>query len=256
MIAKNFHQELNKFTQFLSASTDLDALSLENLFEMTQDFNLFHSLEEQKNWINSYRAEAAHQNTTFVSLEELENWNKNEAGFIAHETGEFFEVIGIECGDRGREAGKTWHQPLLREKGNDGGILGIIRKKFDGIPHYLLQAKNEPGNYGGHQISPTLQATYSNLRMAHGGRKPRFAHYFEEAENHSHINPLFSAWVAEDGGRHFKKRNFAMLIEITDFQGMDELPEEFRWFSLYQIKQLAKENAVVNPHVRSIFSYV
>ena len=39
-----------------------------------------------------------------------------------------------------------------------------------------MQARFEPGNYGPIQISPTLQATFSNLNQEHGGRKP---HYHE-----------------------------------------------------------------------------
>jgi len=42
-------------------------------------------------------------------------------------------------------------------------------------PHYLVQAKAEPGNYGLVSLSPSVQATFSNLERAHGGRAPTFA---------------------------------------------------------------------------------
>ena len=47
----------------------------------------------------------------------------------------------------------------------------MIRKKIKGIPHYLTEAKFEPGNYNKIQISPSVQATYSNLNRVHKGKK-------------------------------------------------------------------------------------
>ena len=42
----------------------------------------------------------------------------------------------------------------IKQTGWDGGILGILRKRFDGVPHYLVEAKCEPGNPNMVQISP------------------------------------------------------------------------------------------------------
>ena len=51
--------------------------------------------------------------------------------------------------------------------GYKGGIIGLIRKKINGVPHYLIKAKFEPGNFGKIQFHLPLQATYSNLERAH-----------------------------------------------------------------------------------------
>ena len=57
---------------------------------------------------------------------------------------------------------------------NENGILGIIRKKFNKEYRYLLQAKLEPGNINKLQLSPTVQATESNYKRVHGGKKQKF----------------------------------------------------------------------------------
>ena len=63
---------------------------------------------------------------------------------------------------------------------NENGILGIIRKKFNNKYKYLLQAKLEPGNINHLQLSPTVQATESNYKRVHGGKKnPIFRTFFK-----------------------------------------------------------------------------
>ena len=43
-----------------------------------------------------------------------------------------------------REVEKGWDQPFLTQVGYDGGILGLVRKRFDDVPHYLVEGKFEP----------------------------------------------------------------------------------------------------------------
>ena len=136
------------------------------------------------------------------------------------------------------------------DQGTESSIAGIVRKQFNGIPHYLLEAKFEPGNYGKVQFSPTLQVTFSNLYKAHKGRKPRYSEYFEYPEKY---NILYEHWLPEDGGRFYLKRIKNMLVEVDDDI---ELYEGFIWLTMYQIKQLLKFDNIVNPHVRSIISHL
>ncbi|CAM5359048.1 GDP-mannose 4,6-dehydratase [Streptomyces cyaneofuscatus] len=74
------------------------------------------------------------------------------------------------------DAGPAWHQPIIVQP--EVGILGILVKEFDGVPHFLMQAKMEPGNSNLLQISPTVQATRSNYTKAHKGADVRYLEYF------------------------------------------------------------------------------
>jgi len=137
-----------------------------------RDDNQLYKLDYIIDWFNKKR-EQSDMTVEEIDVNDLDKWNiDNDSGNIKHESGGFFEVIGVKVSNTfDREVGKKgWTQPIIAK--NPGGILGIIMKRINGIPHYLLQAKAEPGNIGKLQLSPTLQATTSNLLKAHGGVKP------------------------------------------------------------------------------------
>jgi len=125
-----------------------------------------------------------------------------------------------------------WTQPLMKQQ--ECGILGLLAKKINGVRHYLLYAKYEPGNIHKLQLSPTLQATDSNLKLAHEGKKPRFAEYFERP-----VKVLTSVVSADDGGRFYLKTNRNMIVEIPEDEKL-EVPEEYIWVTLAQLKKLLK----------------
>lgn len=70
-------------------------------------------------------------------------------------------------------------QPMIIQP--EIGYLGIICREIDGVLHFLMQAKIEPGNINCIQISPTIQATKSNFTRVHGGKMPQYFEYFENA---------------------------------------------------------------------------
>ena len=92
-------------------------------------------------------------------------WYYNEEeGCICNRNHSFFSV----CGYQRIEEGKVIiEQPIIIQ--NEIGYLGILCKKIDGVLHFLMQAKIEPGNINKIQISPTIQATKSNFTQKHGG---------------------------------------------------------------------------------------
>ena len=61
--------------------------------------------------------------------------------------------------------------------------------------------------------------------------------------------------MSEDGGRLFKKRNKGMIVEISESHEL-EIEINFRWVTLYQIKELIKKRTCINPHLRSLISHL
>lgn len=225
---------------------------IRTMLESIRDDNQINKLEYIIEWFNKKREESD-MIVEEIAVKDLEKWNIQEkTGNIFHDSKGFFEIIGVKVSNTfDREVGKEgWTQPMIAK--NPGGILGILMKKINGIPHYLLQAKAEPGNIGKLQLSPTLQATTSNLLKAHGGKQPVFAEYFNEANNPKII---YAKWQSEDGGRFHLKSNYNMIVEIDENKKLD-IPDYFIWITLYQIKQLLKIENFVGPHVRGIISYL
>ncbi|NDB33526.1 MAG: response regulator receiver protein, partial [Nitrososphaeria archaeon] len=160
---------------------DNDVMSrIETMLQSIRDDNQFYNLDYILEWFYKKRQQCD-MIVEEIGINQLDKWKVDpNNGNIRHDSGGFFEVIGVkvtkttdrEVGERG------WTQPIIAH--NPGGILGLLMKRVNGIPHYLVQAKAEPGNIGKLQLSPTLQATTSNLLKEHGGIRPLFAEYFDE----------------------------------------------------------------------------
>lgn len=261
-LRSSFTSTLKSFRNFLSdlgLEPDDRPLLLRSEFfvENLKDWNIFHNISTLKAWYNNLVEDPIMQ-VEKIPLNSLSKWGFDyDTGDFGHKSGTFFKIKGLEVSNsHHRELqGDKWQQPIIEEKNPDAGILGLLRKRFDDIPHYLVQAKEEPGNYNICQLSPTLQATLSNMNQDHGGREPFFADYFDPDQTHEDIKILRSNWITEDGGRFFQKRNYAMLIELDKNVEL-ELPDRYRWFSLYQIKHLNKNHSFINPFIRSVISLV
>ena len=230
-----------------------DAISrIQIMLESIRDDNQINKLDYIIEWFNKKREESD-MVVEEIGINDLDKWNVDkDSGNVTHDSGGFFQEIGVKVSNTfDREVGKKgWTQPMIAK--NPGGILGILMKRINGIPHYLLQAKAEPGNIGKLQLSPTLQATTSNLLKAHGGSKPLFAEYFNEEND---LNVIYAKWQSEDGGRFHLKSNYNMIVEINENENL-KIPDSFIWVTLYQIKQLMKIENFVGPHVRGIISYL
>jgi oxidase EvaA len=246
-------EEIKNILEKNGYDVNLDTiLRINTMIESIRDDNQINTLDYVISWFNKKRQESD-MTVQEIGINDLDKWNvSSTTGNISHESKGFFEIIGVKVSNTfDREVGKKgWTQPMIAN--NPGGILGLLMKKFNGVPHYLVQAKAEPGNIGKLQLSPTLQATTSNLLKAHGGTKPLFAEYFDEEKN---PNIVYVKWQSEDGGRFHLKSNYNMIVEVNEDEELT-IPDYFIWVTLFQIKQLLKIENFVGPHIRGIISYL
>ena len=185
-----------------------------------------------------------------IHLEKMKKWTYDKKkGVIKHNSGQFFHIEGKRITKSEREV-RSWDQPFIKQVDYKGGIIGLVRSNIKGLPHYLVDAKYEPGNYNQIQISPSLQATYSNLDRVHLGLKPKVVKkYF--SKNYKTIRKF---WVTEDGGRLYLKRNLHWIIQ---YNGKIDLPgKTYRWLTLWELDRFIKLGSLVGPHLRSILSLV
>ena len=102
-------------------------------------------------------------------LNDLKSWGFEEkTGNFAHVSGKFFSIRGMEFN------GETF--PIIVQP--EVGILGMLCSSIDGVLHFLMQLKIEPGNENGVQLAPTVQATKSNFSLVHGGELPNYLEFF------------------------------------------------------------------------------
>jgi dTDP-4-dehydro-6-deoxy-alpha-D-glucopyranose 2,3-dehydratase len=217
------------------------------LLSTLTEHNRFQSTEAFKNWFTRKKQEN-HFSVEQIPFSSLRQWYfEEETQNLKHASGRFFTIEGIRIHTN---FGPTpcWEQPIINQP--EIGILGIITRKFDGIPYFLMQAKMEPGNVNILQLSPTVQATKSNFTQVHGGRLPPYLEYFLDR---SKARYLVDQLQTEQGGRFLRKRNRNMIVEVDhDFDILDG----FCWLTLGQIKKLLEEDNFVNMDARTVLSCV
>lgn len=204
-----------------------------------------HSIKEIFEWIRDKNS-SLQVEINKISLDESKFWfyDKN-FGSIINKNKTFFSICGIQQYENGS---LVVEQPIIIQ--NEIGFLGIICKKINGVIHFLMQAKIEPGNINKIQLSPTIQATKSNFTQKHGGKKPAFLEYFiNTTSNQTLVDQIQS----EQSSRFFKKRNRNVILIVDE--NINE-PDTHRWMTLGQIKELMRYDNIVNMDTRTVLSCI
>ena len=202
-----------------------------------------NTTSELLEWINELNK------TTYVNINErsilfdsfwfYDDYN----GEILNRKRSFFSIKGMRRFEDGEFTGE---QPIIIQP--EIGYLGIICREIDGVLHFLMQAKIEPGNVNCVQISPTIQATKSNFTRAHGGKLPTYFELFEQSGKHEVI---YDQIQSEQATRFYKKRNRNMIMIVNE---EFEIYPNFKWMTLGQIKKLMEVDNLVNMDTRTVLS--
>ncbi|MCT2593266.1 NDP-hexose 2,3-dehydratase family protein [Streptomyces sp. N2-109] len=181
-----------------------------------------------------------------VPLTSLADWRTSpDEDAVRHRSGRFFAVEGISVRVAGA-AVPAWDQPIIHQP--EVGVLGMLMKDFDGIAHFLVQLKAEPGNRDGLQLSPTVQATRSNYTGVHRGKAVPYLEYFRKAPPD---RVLADVRQSEQGAWFLRKHNRNIVVET----GEDvEVLDGFHWLTLAQIHRLLAGDDLVNMDARTVLS--
>ena len=224
---------------------------LELIYEDINDLSL-NKYNEILKWYNKISKKNHCWKIKTKPLNQIVDWEISNEGNLKSKK-KFFEVIGIKVQNtHDREVGSTgWEQPLIKEKNSPSAIIGILRKRFNDVPHYLIEAKAEPGNFKFTQIGATVQATLSNINRNHKGKLPTFSNYFI---NYDKKNLLFKKKMSEDGGRFYKKITIGICLNTSK---NIKLPKRYLWATKRQIKRIIYDKScTVHPHLRALISYL
>ena len=183
-----------------------------------------------------------------INLNKCDDWFFDKNSNLHHKSGQFFKVKGVKTkGASGREV-LSWTQPILTQK--HGGVLAFIAgqtKKFG--TQFLIDAKTEPGDDSIIKISPSFQATQSNMNRAHGGKRPNFYDIVIERKG---AELIYYTIHNEEGARFWKKSNWNVIVKLKNPYDKRIKGDNYMWASLKQIKKLALKNRIVNPFVKTI----
>lgn len=206
--------------------------------------NSFNSTQDILKWINE-RNDQVEVEINRIPFSEMKLWSVDNDGALHHQSGKFFSIEGVHI-ETNLGPIPSWDQPIIHQP--EIGLLGIIVKFINGVPHCLMQAKIEPGNVNCVQISPTLQATKSNYSHVHKGKTPKYLEYFLKATPNQVI---LDQLQSEQGARFLKKRNRNIIIQVDEDLDLDE---DFKWMTIAQIKELMHIDNMVNMDTRTVLS--
>src|SRR5882724_3710439 len=205
----------------------------------------FMSNDQLLGWMHQ-RRDAVTSRIDLIPFDKLKKWAFNPVtGNLQHESGKFFSIEGIAIHTNWGNV-PHWTQPIINQP--EIGFLGIITKKINGVLHFLMQAKIEPGNINYVQLSPTLQATKSNYSKIHQGKSPLYLEYFNGDKK---IKVLLDQLQSEQGARFLKKRNRNIIVEVEEDIAVKG---DFCWLTLGQLKALMRYDNLVNMDTRTVLS--
>ncbi|TCJ18705.1 dTDP-4-keto-6-deoxy-L-hexose2,3-dehydratase [Parasulfuritortus cantonensis] len=169
-----------------------------------------------------------------------------EGGRLRHRSGRFFTIVGCHC-----EVGPAHLAglDLAMIDQPEVGILGFVVRRGPAGWEWLLQAKAEPGNVGGTQVGPSVQATRSNYMRVHGGSPTRMLELFTGSPAAWHV--LTDVEQSEQGDRFCGKYNRNVVVEVD---GAFPTPDGglWRWFGHRELRAALHGDYVVNTDARSV----
>ncbi|MFI0469621.1 NDP-hexose 2,3-dehydratase family protein [Saccharopolyspora sp. 5N102] len=178
---------------------------------------------------------------SILPLDAVPGWSTSacEPAFT-HHSGRFFAVRGRAV--RTEDGRRSLMQPMLDQP--EIGLLAIAVTRSEHGYAALVQAKAEPGNINGVQLSPTVQATRSNRERVHGGQAVPYLELFD-AET---ADVIVDSRQSEHGAVFWQKRNRVMIVRTPRF----EPREGFRWIELADLMALLHDDDLVHADTRAV----
>jgi oxidase EvaA len=228
------------------ASGKKDSIGSRFLKSALSQGNALRTFDEILSWLAGLKSQYELR-IEKIPVSDISGWILSDTE-IRHEKGKFFKVIPVEVEIENREV-KVWNQPLVEP--TQEGICGFIIKEINGIIHFLVQAKLECGNHDIIEMAPTVQCLTGNYRDS-DVKAPPFLDYFLQAEGKTY---LVNTLQSEEGGRFFREQNRNMLLEVGE-EFPVEIPENYCWLTLNQLKTFLKFNNFLNIQARSLISAI
>ncbi len=232
----------------LMYSLSYDGVGKDFEFEMLKSTtNISASLftfDEILNWLSAIKCHYE-LNITAKSIFETRGWHVTDRE-IVEEHERFFKVIAARVAISNREV-TSWTQPLVQPMQH--GIIAFITKKINGMHHFLVQAKLEPGNFDILEMAPSVQCITGSYKDS------KDVPFLDYVLNISASQIRYDTLQSEEGGRFYREQNRSLIIEAGDDFPV-EVPANYKWISLGQLNIFLKFNNYLNIQSRSLLSAI
>jgi oxidase EvaA len=182
-----------------------------------------------------------------IPLKDVKDWTRSETE-IHHSDGKFFRIIAVHAEIDSREV-TQWSQPMVEPA--QEGLCAFLTKRIHGVHHFLVQGKVECGNFDTVEMAPTVQCLTGNYRETGPGKLP----FLDYVLNADPDQIRYDAMQSEEGGRFFREQNRNLIIETEEDFPL-EVPRNYIWMTLDQIKTFLMFNNYLNVQARSLISAI
>jgi oxidase EvaA len=140
-----------------------------------------------------------------IRLDEMSDWEVTDME-ISHVDKKYFKIIGVDVKIGNREV-KSWCQPMVQPM--QDGLCAFICKEFNGVMHFLVQAKLECGNHDIIEFAPTVQTLTGGYKSTPKNSLP-YLDYVLDAKSDMIV---YDTIQSEEGGRFYKEQNRKFYLD-------------------------------------------
>jgi oxidase EvaA len=181
-----------------------------------------------------------------IPLRGLPGWRQS-ATAIHRDDGRFFSVVALEIEAPNREVPR-WSQPIVRPCA--AGTTAFVTGMIDGVLHFLVQARMEPGAFDMFEMAPTVQHLPGSGPAGEPDSLPPFHALLADASaaalRHRSIQ-------SEEGGRFYHFQNHNIVVEHEAPERL-ELPRGYIWMTLGQVAEFLRYNNYFNIEARGLLA--
>ena len=204
-----------------------------------------HDFSTILSWISGLKA-AYDLEVLRIPLHAVKDWEIGDQ-IIQRTDKKYFSVIGVKTEIANREV-TSWDQPMIEPA--QEGLVAFLVKPINGVLHFLVQAKLEPGNFDVIELAPTVQCLTGNYRIGQNEYSVPYIHEVLEAPKDQ---ILFDSMQSEEGGRFFREENRSMIVMVDELFPIDTYPN-FCWMTLNQMYRFVEFNNYLNISARSLMA--
>lgn len=233
------------FSKYVTPLVNIEGMSPwgRSLMKSMQEKYGYYTMDENISWLSRQKA-LYNLLVTSKPLKDVKDWYIRDYE-ISRDDNEYFKVIGVKVTISNREV-SSWYQPLVQPQ--QQGLCAFIIKEIGSVPHFLVQAKLECGNYDVMELAPTVQCLTG--RYDTESNTQPFVSYVLNAPKDQII---FDTLQSEEGGRFYHEQNRNMFVKVGDDFPI-EVPDNYRWMTLHQLFSFLKFNNFLNIQARSLLS--
>lgn len=200
----------------------------------------FESVGEASGWLAQIRSRQI-LNVQDVPLNELPGWIISDDE-IRHQDGLYFSAIQVRVHAADREV-SDWDQPLLAS--HQKGEITLVCQEFEGALNFLLCVEPQLGNANGAELQPTY--CFDNEEPQETPQS------IAELLKDDRLVNRFAVDASDEGGRFYQCVSRYEIRQLHPSVKAD-LPENYAWLTLGQIRSLLHGTDAVSDESRSILS--